>query len=112
MYFTNPEVIRIMSDSFIPLPLQLVISFTGIMVVIVSGIAILKGRNWGRYLYVIWTALGMLIAILTSPIVKLLPGLLVFIIFTAILFKPTANKYFSKIKLDVIQSEKSRNITK
>ena len=45
-----PASIEIMEMSFIPLWLQFVITYLGVIVTIVSGIAILKGYNWGRWL--------------------------------------------------------------
>ena len=94
-----PASIEIMELSFIPLWLQFVITYLGVIVTIVSGIAILKGFNWGRWLYVTFGALGWVYGIIASPI-KLysIPSLLVLIAAAIFLFRPAANQYFTSAK--------------
>ena len=92
----NPAVQELMGKSPIPVPVQHAMTYIGLLVMLISGVAMLKGQNWGRWLYVVGTALGFLIGILTSPIKEaMIPGFVVFVVVTFFLFRPKANQYFS-----------------
>lgn len=99
-YLNNPTVkqitMELMSQSPIPIPLQYVMMYVGLLITAVSGIAMLGGRNWGRFLYVAWCILGFIIGFATSPMrMGMIPGLVLFIAEAVILFRPKANQYFS-----------------
>lgn len=95
----NPIVIDLMKKSPLPVSLQYAIAIAGLLVMMVSGAAMLKGRNWARLLYVIWSALGLLIGLATSPVkASLFPGLVFLAIVTFFLFRPKANNFFSQTK--------------
>jgi hypothetical protein len=97
--FDNPMVVDLMKKSPIPIPLQYAITTLGLLIMIVSGTAMLKGRNWARLLYVIWSATGLLIGLATSPVkASLFPGLVFLTIVTFFLFRPKASKFFSQTK--------------
>jgi hypothetical protein len=86
----------LMSQSPIPIPLQYLMMYVGLLILVGSGIAMLKGKNWGRFLYVTWSIFGFIINFATSPIrMGLIPGLVLFVAFAIILFRPNANQYFS-----------------
>jgi hypothetical protein len=92
----NPAARELMSKSAIPVHVQYAMTYVVLLVMLVAGVAILKGQNWGRWLYVIGTALGFLIGIMTSPVKEaMIPGFVVFVVVTFFLFRPNANKYFS-----------------
>ena len=85
-----------MSKSPIPIPMQYAITYIGSAIMLVSGIAMLKGCNWARLLYVIWSVIGFLVGIVTSPMkATLILGLVSFLIIVFFLFRPKANAYFS-----------------
>jgi len=92
----NPAARELLSKSLIPIPVQYAVTYVGLLVMLVSGVAMLKGQNWGRWLYVVGTAAGFLIGIITSPLKEaMIPGFVVFVVVTFFLFRPKANKYFS-----------------
>jgi hypothetical protein len=92
----NPAVRELISKSPIPVPVQYAMSYAGLLVMLVSGVAMLKGQNWGRWLYVVGTAVGFFIGIMTSPMKEtMIPGFVFFVVVTFFLFRPNANKYFS-----------------
>jgi len=96
MSLNNPMARELMAQNPIPVPLQFVMMFVGLLITIVSGIALLKGQNWARFLYVGWSAIGTVIGILTSPMkAAMIPGLVIFAVITFFLFRPKANEYFS-----------------
>ena len=91
----KPEIRHIMEQSPIPIPVQFVIAFVGIAIVLSSAIAMLNGCNWGRWLYVIWNIIGTVIGLVTSPFrLMMIPGVLIFVIITIFLFRTAANQYF------------------
>jgi len=91
----NPEVQDLMAKSAIPIPVQYVMSYIGLLVLIGSGVGMLKGMNWARYLYVIWSLLGFGIGITTSPMkAAMIPGFVVFLIVAFFLFRPKARAFF------------------
>jgi len=93
---TNPATRELLSKSPIPVPVQYAMTYVALLVMLVSGIAILKGRNWGRWLYGVGTVLGFLIGIITSPVKSaMIPGFVVFVVVAFFLFRPRANKYFA-----------------
>jgi hypothetical protein len=71
----------------VPVRLQYVQLYTGIAVTFISGLAILKGRNWGRFLYYVWNFLSVAFG------AKTFTGMLIFGIVTFIVFSPKANTY-------------------
>ena len=92
----NPAARELMNKSPIPVPIQYAMTYVTLLIKLVSGVAILKGRNWGRWLYVVGTAAGLLIGIVTSPLKGvMIPGLVLFVVVTVFLFLPNANQYFS-----------------
>ena len=92
----NPTALELMGKSPLPIGVQFAMTYAGLVVMIVSGVAMLKGRNWGRLLYVIWTAVSIVIGIFTTPIkAAMIPGVVVFIIACFFLFRPRANEYFA-----------------
>lgn len=91
----NPMAEELMAKNPLPIPLQYVSLYVGLLITIVAGIAMLKGQNWARFLYVIWFAISFLIGIVVSPMkVVMIPGLVVFAVITFFLFRPKANEYF------------------
>lgn len=95
MALNNPMVKEIMSRSLLPLSVQYVMMFTGLVITVICGISILKGQNWSRYLYAIWSIIGYVIGLTTSPMkAALIPGVILFLVITFVLFRPKANVYF------------------
>jgi hypothetical protein len=92
----NPAARELISKNPIPVPVQYAVTYVGLLIMLVSGVAMLKGQNWGRWLYVVGTAVGFLIGIITSPLKEaMIPGFVVFVVLTFFLFRPKANNYFS-----------------
>ena len=91
----NPMVEEIMSRNPLPVPIQELLQYIGIAVSIVSGIYMLDGANWARFLYVVWSFIGILISIIALPnLIFVIPGLIFWIVITSFLFRSQANDYF------------------
>jgi hypothetical protein len=92
---TNPSTDEILAQSPIPIPIQHAMSIAGSVVTLVSGYFLLRGRNWARYLYVVWSAIGMVVALLTTRMkIMLIPGAIIFFVIAFFLFHPTSNAFF------------------
>lgn len=81
--------------SSLPLPVQLVMLFAGLLMSVVCGIAMLKGKNWSRFVYLGWSGVGVVIGLLTFPPVAMLPGAIPLVLAACFLFLPRANQYFT-----------------
>lgn len=91
-----PTVREAMARNPLPLPVQYIMIYLGLTVILVSGIGMLKGQNWARVLYAGWNALGIVVGLATSPAkIGLIPGILFYLVVVVFLFRPAANRYFS-----------------
>nr|WP_320016717.1 hypothetical protein [uncultured Desulfobacter sp.] len=93
--FNNAMALELMSKNPIPIPIQHAMTYAGILIMLISGIAMLKGQNWARFLYVIWSVIGFLIGIATSPMkVALIPSFVLLLVVAFFLFRPKVNEFF------------------
>lgn len=94
----SPITQDIMSKSPIPISIQYIMLYVGLLITLGCGIAMLKRQNWARLLYVGWSIFGFIIGIATSPMkIMIIPGILIFLIYAFFLFRPKANEYFKGI---------------
>ncbi|MHB1948469.1 MAG: DUF7144 family membrane protein [Gammaproteobacteria bacterium] len=92
----NPAVKNMMEQSPIPMNVQYVMMYLGVVILFICGLGFLKGKNWARILYVIWGILGIImnfVILKLSPI--LIPGIVFFVIIIFFLYRPKANLYFA-----------------
>lgn len=91
----NPMVQDWMAQNPIPIPVQYAMNYIGLLVMIVSGVAMLKGANWARYLFAIWTLVVSVPGIVTSGMKAIsIPGFVVFLVIAFFLFRPKATAFF------------------
>ncbi len=95
LMLNKPLVRELMAQSPLPLPVQHTLTYLGSLATIASGCGMLLGQNWARMLYMIWGAVGFLIATATTPIkIALIPGFVVYVLIVFFLLRPRANSYF------------------
>jgi len=95
--YNNPDVVKLMELSAIPITMQYMIMAVGLLIMIISGIGMLYGKNYARILYVSWTPIAIIISLLTSPaITMMIPGIVFFLIIVFFLFRTESNIYFKK----------------
>ncbi|MGD0900091.1 MAG: hypothetical protein ABR915_19830 [Thermoguttaceae bacterium] len=93
---SDPKVQELMAKGLLPFPVQCSILYLGLAVALASGIGMLEGRNWARWLYVIWRAIEAIIVLATSPTkLMMIPGIVLFLVEVFFLFRPVANRYFA-----------------
>ncbi len=92
----NPMARQAMAASPVPFPVQIALSAVGLGVSIVSGFFLLKGANWARFLYIVWSVAGFAFSLATSPAkLMLVPGIAIFLVIAAFLLAPKASAYFT-----------------
>lgn len=92
----NPEVIKMMELSAIPITIQYILMVVGIVITISAAVLMLKAKKAGRTMYIGWTIISLIIGIFTFPAkTMMIPGLVFFLIISFFLFRPKANEYFS-----------------
>jgi hypothetical protein len=100
--FNDPTVVRALEElnsrSSIPITMQYVRSYADLLVMLITGIAMLWGQNWARLLIVIWSAIGLASGLATAPLeLILIPWVVSFVVLIAVtfvMFRPRANEYF------------------
>jgi hypothetical protein len=85
----------IMAKSPVPINVQYAMIYVALTVSLVCGIAMLKRQNWARFLYIVWSIIGFVFSITTSPMkTAIIPGFVVFLIIAFFLLRPITNEYF------------------
>ena len=79
----------------LPLELQIAIGFVASLVAVLSGIFVWRGRNWARWVAVLWMIFSLLLYVLQTgmtwlPVIKL-P---VFFLVLFLLFRPQVAEHF------------------
>ena len=97
--FVNPRHIAAMVQSRVPFGVQTALSEIGILVMLTSGIGMLKGANWARSIYIIWAGLALvrsvtLFQVTPQQLVILVVGCAKYAAFIYFLTRPAANRYF------------------
>ncbi len=95
----NPQVIKMMEMSSIPIPVQYIMAGVGLSITITSGLLMLKGRVLGRNLYLGWSVIGFVISMFTVPTkTMLIPSFVFLLIFCFFLFRNPAKEFFAQDK--------------
>jgi len=75
---------------------MLITSLIGILL-LVSGVVMLKGFNWGRLLYLWGYGISVLFNIVTRGFsLIVLPSVIIYVIFLIFLIRPAASEFFKK----------------
>jgi hypothetical protein len=91
----DPLAQELMARSMLPVSLQLGLAYFGLLLSLVCGFGMLKGRDWSRKLYVGWSVIGLLIGLITSPLkLALLPGAVLLAIIAYFLLRQQATAWF------------------
>lgn len=93
----NPMALEIMAQSPMSIATQITFMYVALVVTLVCGVGFLKGKNWARILYVVWTLSALLMQVVMSQVsAAMIPSIVVFLIVVLFLFRSKANIYFSK----------------
>jgi hypothetical protein len=74
-------------------PVQSVLLYVSPVLAVLCGVFMLRGRNWARWVFVIWFGQNIIGSIWRSPVVNFLPGALFFFA-VYLLFRPRATRFF------------------
>ncbi len=91
----HPIVRELMTQNPLPLAFQYCLLYGGLLAQLVSGAAMLRAQNWGRILYTVCGAIGLLVGAITAPVtLVVIPGIVFYVVVVVFLFLPKANAYF------------------
>ena len=97
--FANPNHIATVVQSKVPFGVQTALSEIGILVMVVSGIGMLKGANWARFIYIVWASLALvravtLFQVTPQQLMILIVGCAKYAACIYFLMRADANRYF------------------
>lgn len=97
--FVSPRHVAAVVESRVPFEVQTVLSEVGILIMITSGIGMLKGFNWARSIYFVWAGLALVRAvtlfhITPQQLIIFGVGCAKYAAFLYFLMRPDANRYF------------------
>lgn len=104
----NPKYPEIIRKSLIPVSELYVMLFAGIFIPVISGVGLLKGRGWSRFLILTWDMAMIIITLTTSPIkinITYNPNLIELVLISFFLFRPKANEYFKNEKDKMLEKD-------
>ena len=94
----NPEMVDAMrANSKLPMSAQYCLISLNVLGLLISGIAMLKGKNWARMMYIGLAIITLTVDLLTSiksPLLYL-PALMFLLVICFFLFRPKANVFFN-----------------
>ena len=92
----DPLTQDLMKKAPISLPVQYGMMFAGLLVSTLCGIGMLRGRGWARLFWVVWTAVGLVVGLVISPMpVAVIPGAILFLVAAIFLYRPAVSAYFT-----------------
>jgi hypothetical protein len=93
--FNNPIAQQILAQSPVPRSVLMAISAFNLVLNLVVGVALLKRQDWGRYVYVAFGLIGIVVGFFTSPIRSVILISIIFLaVFAFFLFRKPANDWF------------------
>jgi hypothetical protein len=82
----------------LPVPVQVLLNLGSALISLVSGYYILRGRNWARLLFTVWSAAESVLSVVDAPATARSGVFLVWIalllVIIVLLFLPPSNLYF------------------
>ncbi|KEZ04256.1 hypothetical protein GQ57_20225 [Burkholderia sp. MSh2] len=103
LLLSNPLAIELLSQYRVRPGVTILVGLIVAVSCIVAGVAILKGREWGRTLYVGASVAGLAISAVTMPtdmtmVVALVPSALLFALFACLLYRRPATEYLRQAR--------------
>jgi len=94
----HDETWKLMLDaaqhSPLPTPIYLGFAYVGVVLALVCGIYIMRGKGWARFLYICWSSFGGIVGVLTIGFPSMVLGAAKIGVFAFFLFRSAANRYF------------------
>jgi hypothetical protein len=91
----NPLLITYLSRSRFPVRMLIAFGFLGALSMVISGVFMLRGKNWARLLYFIWTGLGVAVSLITAGFrMSFVPGIVIYAVFLYLLTRTQVVDYF------------------
>jgi uncharacterized membrane protein len=95
----DPAMLAWMARSAISAEVQYAMLFAGLVITVVSALAMLQRQRGARTVYLVWGVIDIALSLATVPLMmNVLPGVLTFAVICAFLFSPKSNAWFSPRK--------------
>ncbi len=97
VFFIVPDAKQSTTEiSDLPFAVQMAGLYAANIIGLVSGLFMLKGKNWARWLYIVGSVCGLIysLAFTKIPLMMQLPGVVFFIAILILLFRYPANDFF------------------
>lgn len=92
----SPEMKKAIEAMPMSLETSIALAVLGSAVMVVSGIAMMRGANWGRWLYVVYSVLAIAYGMyLQGMTIAALPGVVITAVIFVILFLPASSRYLT-----------------
>ena len=97
VFLDSAEVQAAMAKNLLPIGVQNAMTLVGGVLFLACGLAMLKGKGWGRLVYVCWNVAILVVGLFTSPVkTMLIPRVVVFGVSTYFLYRPRASAFFAR----------------
>ncbi len=94
--FLEPEFFYHLNAMNFEAKFRFYFGLAGFIVMVVSSIQMLKGHNWARWLYIVWTAVGSTMTLMNLGLNStVLYGLVLHVVFIILLLTKKSNDYFA-----------------
>ncbi len=95
--WNSPLMQQMLARVHAPIPVQIAVGVTGMIIRPACGIALLLRQNWARFLYVGWSLCAFAYTIVSSPYTPLIliPSVVLTLVIVYFLFTPIARQYFT-----------------
>ena len=95
----DPKTLEIKHKILLSITSQNIKEYLGCLVVIISGVAMLRRYGWSRFLYIGWFIIVLVLEMAISPMkTMMIPSTVVFLVIVFFLFRPKVNDYFSPLE--------------
>ena len=95
LFQNNQTVDELKEKNPLTRPFQRVSAFVGLGMMLASGLGMLNGQNWARWLYVSWSGFAIIISMILFPMrAIIIPSIILYAVIVFFLFREKASRYF------------------
>lgn len=103
---SNDLARQIIEDNGMSLPFQQAMAGLGVLIALITAYGIFRGMPWSRVLYVGWSAISLIVGLVTSPFKGVMILSVLFIAVIAyFLFRPAADAWFAAKGLELKRND-------
>jgi len=93
----SQELDAILAKNAMPLEIQKLFGWLGLVSMLLCGVGSFKGVNWSRWLYVCWGGIGVVVSLLNIGFtLMMVPSLIIYVVVASILFSSKSTAFFAE----------------